>query len=98
MTRPKKPQQRRDPYGVMVRSARNADHPRSFPGPGCSPTGNILLNVQVVIYGNPDALIFTDPHYGRLMADICGECGRVEFRVEDPQELYDDYRNAQTEK
>ena len=60
--------------------------------------GQYSADVQVVIYGNPDALIFTDPHYGRLMADICGECGRVEFRVEDPQELYDDYRDAQTEK
>ena len=51
-------------------------------------------DVQVIVYGNPDALIFTDPLYGKLMAEICGDCGHVEWRVENAEELYDHYRQA----
>jgi hypothetical protein len=51
-------------------------------------------DLKVVIYGNPQALIFKDRLYGRLMADICGDCGHVELRVENPEGLYDHYRQA----
>ncbi len=53
-------------------------------------------DVQVVIYGNPQALIFTAPLFGRLTADICGDCGHVELRVANPEELYEHYRQAAT--
>jgi len=52
--------------------------------------------IQIVVYGNPEALLFKDRHYGRLTADICGACGHVELRVENPEELYDHYRDAAT--
>jgi hypothetical protein len=51
-------------------------------------------HLEVVIYGKPDALLFKDRCYGRLTADICGECGHVELRVENPEELYDHYRRT----
>lgn len=51
-------------------------------------------DLQVVVYGNPEALIFKDRLYGRLSADICGDCGYVELRVENPGELYQHYWQA----
>jgi hypothetical protein len=50
--------------------------------------------LQVVIVGNPEALIFKDRRYGNLTADICAACGHVELRVENPRELYEHYRQA----
>jgi hypothetical protein len=47
-----------------------------------------------VVYGDPEALIFKDRVYGRLKADICGDCGHVELRVENPGELYEHYRRT----
>ena len=49
-------------------------------------------NLQVVIYGVPEALIFKDRLYGTLVANICGECGHVALRVENAAALYDHYR------
>ncbi|MHB0960520.1 MAG: hypothetical protein ACYC0X_31040 [Pirellulaceae bacterium] len=50
--------------------------------------------LQVVILGDPSALIFKDRLYGELKADICGECGHVELRVANPKELYRHYRKS----
>lgn len=47
--------------------------------------------LKVVIYGNPSALFFQDRLYGYLTADICGDCGHVELRVANPDELYKHY-------
>jgi hypothetical protein len=55
-------------------------------------SGGIL---KVVIYGNPAALFFKDRLYGELTADICGDCGHVELRVRNPQELYEHYQTSQ---
>ena len=51
-------------------------------------------NLKVVVYGNPAALVFKDRLYGRLVADICGACGHVELQVENPEELYEHYRQT----
>jgi len=50
-------------------------------------------DLQVVVYGDPQALVFKDRLYGKLTADICGACGHVELRVENPAELFDHYRH-----
>ena len=42
-------------------------------------------DLSVVVYGNPDALIFKEQLLGPLRADICGDCGHVELRVENPE-------------
>lgn len=47
--------------------------------------------LQVVVYGDPGALIFKDRMFKQLRADICGECGHVELTVDEPQELYEHY-------
>jgi hypothetical protein len=48
-------------------------------------------SLKVVIDGDPNALIFKDRLYGRLAADVCGDCGHVELTVENPSELYEHY-------
>lgn len=51
--------------------------------------------LQVLVEGDPDALIFKDRLYDRLTADICGDCGHVELTVERPNELYEHYLRSQ---
>jgi hypothetical protein len=65
-----------------------------IPGAALCDRGGVFDEVDVVIYGKPDALLFKDRQYGRLRADICGACGHVELRVSNPQELYRHYRQA----
>jgi hypothetical protein len=48
--------------------------------------------LRLAIDANPDALIFKDRAYGHLTADICGDCGHVELKVDNPAELYEHYR------
>jgi hypothetical protein len=55
---------------------------------------NPEMDLSVVIYGDPKALLFKDRLYGRLRADICGDCGHVEWRVVNPKALYEHYRQA----
>ncbi len=50
--------------------------------------------LKVVVCGNPEALLFKDRLYGMIRADICGECGHIQFRVTNPSELYDHYRES----
>jgi len=50
--------------------------------------------LQVVISGDPSALIFKDRLHGELKANICGDCGHVELRVANPKELYRHYRKS----
>jgi rRNA maturation endonuclease Nob1 len=51
-------------------------------------------NLQLVVYGSPEAIIFKDSRWGEITADICGECGHVQLRVENAKELYDHYLNS----
>lgn len=50
--------------------------------------------LHTVVYAHPNAWIFKNALRGRLRADICGDCGHVELRVEDPGALYEHYRNS----
>ncbi len=56
--------------------------------------GEVDKTLQVVICGDPSALIFKDRLYGELKANICGDCGHVELRVANPTELYRHYRKS----
>jgi hypothetical protein len=51
-------------------------------------------NLQLVVYGAPEAIFFKDRRWGEITADICGECGHLELRVENAKELYDHYLNS----
>jgi hypothetical protein len=48
--------------------------------------------LKLVVFGEPDALIFKDKLYGKVAAHVCGECGHIELRVSNPQEMYRKYR------
>ncbi len=45
--------------------------------------------IKVVVFGAPEAMIFTDRLSGELSAEVCGQCGHVQFRVRNQVELYD---------
>lgn len=49
------------------------------------------LELKVVCYGNPSALVFKDPFFGSLRADVCGHCGHVRFRVINADQLLENY-------
>jgi hypothetical protein len=55
---------------------------------------NFTSDLTVVVYGEPDALVFKDRRYGTLTAEICGRCGHVELLVNNPAELYEHYLNS----
>jgi hypothetical protein len=67
----------------IIRDARLRDQGQYSDGKG-----------YVVVDGDPEAWILKDRLYGRLSVDICGRCGHVEFRVDNPAELYEHYRKA----
>ena len=46
----------------------------------------------LVCHRDPDALLFTEPLYAELQATICGQCGHVEFWVNDADKLYAQYQ------
>jgi hypothetical protein len=49
----------------------------------------------VAVDAHPEALVFKDRRYGRLVASICGQCGHIELRAENPQRLYEHWRRSQ---
>ena len=55
-------------------------------------------NLTLVIYENPDALIFRGSHEGTLWARVCGECGYTELFLENPGELYEKYQRAREQE
>ncbi len=50
--------------------------------------------LNVVIPGNPGALVFKDRRFGKVYADICGQCGHIQLRVKNPASLYAHYMKA----
>lgn len=51
-------------------------------------------NLSLVVYEDPDALLFKGSHEGSLFGRVCGECGYTELYLENPQELYEIYQDA----
>lgn len=51
-------------------------------------------NTKVVIQGNPEAIFFKERLYGELTADVCGECGHVELKVQNPKDLWQQYQKS----
>ena len=60
----------------------------------CDQNKNYDQDLQLVVYGDPDAFIFKDRLFGKMTADICGECGHLELKVDNPRELYEHYLNS----
>jgi hypothetical protein len=47
--------------------------------------------LQLVVDGQPDAALFKDSVFGDVVAEICGDCGHIELRAENPGDLYGHY-------
>jgi hypothetical protein len=47
--------------------------------------------LQLIVDGQPDATLFKDSVYGDVVAEVCGECGHIELRAENPGDLYRHY-------
>ena len=55
-------------------------------------------DLALVIYENPEALIFKGTHEGALYAQVCGECGYTELYLDNPQELYSKYKDMESKR
>jgi predicted nucleic-acid-binding Zn-ribbon protein len=51
----------------------------------------------IVVFENPEALVFKGARYGWLRANVCGACGFTEFFVSNPAELLKAYRKSKIE-
>lgn len=56
------------------------------------------IRLGVRVYDKPDALLFKGKHVSPLRCNVCGDCGYVENYVENPQELYSAYLEAQRQR
>jgi hypothetical protein len=50
--------------------------------------------LQLFVDGSPEAIFFKDRRWGEIRADICGECGHLDLRVQNAKELYDHYLDS----
>jgi ribosomal protein S27AE len=57
---------------------------------------NLETDLTLVVYDNPDALMFKGGHSGQLSAWLCGECGYTEFYVENASYLYKIYEQSKS--
>jgi hypothetical protein len=48
-------------------------------------------HLKVVVAEDPEAWVFKGNKLTALRAQVCGECGHAELRVEDPHLLYEVY-------
>jgi hypothetical protein len=55
-------------------------------------------DLALVLYEDPEALLFKGTHEGSLFARVCGACGYVELYLEKPQELYAVYEEVKNKQ
>ncbi len=52
-------------------------------------------DLEVVVEGKPNALLFKGTHREALRATVCGECGYVSLSVENPKGLWATYSKSE---
>ena len=57
--------------------------------------GNHIM--QIAVDEKPDALIFKQRNYSTIKAEVCGDCGFIQFYAENPNLLWMAYQNQQNE-
>ncbi|MCG8652101.1 MAG: hypothetical protein MI861_19840 [Pirellulales bacterium] len=50
--------------------------------------------LQLVVHGDPEAWLHKDSEFGTITAQVCGDCGHLELKVDNPRQLYDKYRKS----
>lgn len=53
------------------------------------------LRLSVAVYQLPDALLVKGGKKDALKVSDCGDCGRVDLSVENPEELWEIYRSRE---
>ena len=56
--------------------------------------GSFSSQAQVQVHGVPQSWLFRDTVAGKLVADICGDCGHAQVRVANARELYEKYQQS----
>jgi hypothetical protein len=49
----------------------------------------------VAVDESPDAFIFKKRVFSEVDADVCGECGFIQFYAKDPEALWTAYQNQE---
>ncbi len=69
--------------------------------PACG-SEKVIPNVRLVgdmyrgffFNGNPDALMFRDRHGGKYTREMCGDCGVITLRAEDPATAWKEFQQT----
>jgi hypothetical protein len=56
---------------------------------------NANLIFRVAVDESPDAFIFKKRVFSEVDADVCGECGFIQFYAKDPEALWTAYQNQE---
>ena len=56
--------------------------------------GESVLKVNVVVFENPDALVFKSAVSSGVNATICGNCGFIRAYAEEPRQLWVTYQTS----
>jgi hypothetical protein len=56
---------------------------------------NVNLDLCVAVDEAPEAFIFKKRVYSEVDADVCGECGFIQFYAKNPEILWTAYENQQ---
>jgi ribosomal protein S27AE len=52
------------------------------------------MSPRVVVFENPDAIIFKRGNHSALRAEVCGKCGYIQTYATDPQGLWMAYQSS----
>jgi predicted RNA-binding Zn-ribbon protein involved in translation (DUF1610 family) len=91
----------KSPYRELAlidrRIARNGKMTQKCPECGSE---KIIPNVKfadvdyLTYYARPDRVFFPKPIHGKFSGQVCGECGHISLRAEDPAKLWQEYQEA----
>lgn len=56
--------------------------------------GESVMKVNVVVFENPDALLFKNAVSSRVKVSICGDCGFIRAYAEEPGQLWIAYKTS----
>jgi hypothetical protein len=54
--------------------------------------GSVNYRMQIAVDEKPDALIFKQRNYSEIDADVCADCGYIQFYAGNPKILWDAYQ------
>jgi hypothetical protein len=58
------------------------------------PNASLVGVYHVNFEGNPAAFMFKDRKWGGYLGEICGDCGVITLRADDPKKMWDEYQQT----